>query len=310
MCSFQTCCGAEPTLSQQVHAGRCWGWRPLTAATSLLCLFSGACASTVDAETWHTMQADIVACIQGRKKQHTMQSTRITFHHFIFREVFCVFCHHGLQQNILAKLFCVIFVNCASFFWAKEQNQLRKITSNNRQGNISHKHSRMISSKKSRGIICVIHKSPMVNINFLVRIFCRHSWPFRLDAQGSKSFSPSPGPQKTHFWCGHPRTLYRKSLHWVFAPYTWFIWQGLNIQIVHNKGTCHAFLLHTKLPRILQAIISNGKELGVTDFQKYVLCRASRMPQICMRRSTVYCCVAQVPDIKKCEQESCMPVER
>ena len=31
------------------------------------------------------------------------------------------------------------------------------------------------------------------NINFLVRISCGHSCPLRPDAQGSKSFSPSPG---------------------------------------------------------------------------------------------------------------------
>ena len=34
------------------------------------------------------------------------------------------------------------------------------------------------------------------NINFLVRISRGHSWPLRPDAQGSKSFSPPPGPQE------------------------------------------------------------------------------------------------------------------
>ena len=35
-----------------------------------------------------------------------------------------------------------------------------------------------------------------ININFSVRISRGHSWPLRPDALGSKSFSPSPGPQK------------------------------------------------------------------------------------------------------------------
>ena len=35
-----------------------------------------------------------------------------------------------------------------------------------------------------------------ININFLVRISRGHSWPLRPDAQGSKSFSPPPGPQE------------------------------------------------------------------------------------------------------------------
>ena len=35
-----------------------------------------------------------------------------------------------------------------------------------------------------------------ININFSVRISCGHSWPLRLDAPGSKSFSPPSGPQE------------------------------------------------------------------------------------------------------------------
>ena len=35
-----------------------------------------------------------------------------------------------------------------------------------------------------------------ININSLVRISCRHFWPLRPDAQGSKSFSPHTGPQE------------------------------------------------------------------------------------------------------------------
>ena len=35
-----------------------------------------------------------------------------------------------------------------------------------------------------------------ININFLARISCRHSWPLRPNAPGSKSFSPPPGPQE------------------------------------------------------------------------------------------------------------------
>ena len=35
-----------------------------------------------------------------------------------------------------------------------------------------------------------------ININFLARISCGHFWPLRPNAQGSKSFSPPPGPQE------------------------------------------------------------------------------------------------------------------
>ena len=35
-----------------------------------------------------------------------------------------------------------------------------------------------------------------ININFLARISRGHSWPLRPNAQGSKSFSPPPGPQE------------------------------------------------------------------------------------------------------------------
>ena len=35
-----------------------------------------------------------------------------------------------------------------------------------------------------------------INTNFSVRISRGHSWPLRPDAPGSKSFSPSMGPQK------------------------------------------------------------------------------------------------------------------
>ena len=43
--------------------------------------------------------------------------------------------------------------------------------------------------------------------------FARTLLTLRLDAQGSKSFSPSPGPQenKDTFWCGRPRLSVRTS---------------------------------------------------------------------------------------------------
>ena len=39
------------------------------------------------------------------------------------------------------------------------------------------------------------------NINFSVQISCGRSWPLCLDGQGSKSFSPSAGPQENTLWC-------------------------------------------------------------------------------------------------------------
>ena len=60
-----------------------------------------------------------------------------------------------------------------------------------------------------------------------------HSWPFRPDAQGSKSFSPPPGPQENavfgvnvhDFRCGRPwperlstNFVKKKHLHWFLDP--------------------------------------------------------------------------------------------
>ena len=71
-----------------------------------------------------------------------------------------------------------------------------------------------------------------ININFLVRISRGHSWPLRPDAPGSKSFSPSPGPQKNalfgvdvhDFRCGRPwpegfsKNFVRKKFALIFWP--------------------------------------------------------------------------------------------
>ena len=76
-------------------------------------------------------------------------------------------------------------------------------------------------------------KKNSININFLVRISRGHSWPLRPDAQGSKSFSPPPGPQENalfgadvhDFRRGRPwpeglsKTLYKKAVcEDVWAP--------------------------------------------------------------------------------------------
>ena len=48
-----------------------------------------------------------------------------------------------------------------------------------------------------------------ININFSVRISCGHSWPLHPDAPGSKSFSPSPGPQKNALFGADVRNFRR-----------------------------------------------------------------------------------------------------
>ena len=88
--------------------------------------------------------------------------------------------------------------------------------------------------------------------------------PLRLDAQGSKSFSPPPGPQENalfgadvhDFWRGRPRFLARsprpegllkkfvqKSLRWFFGPY---------FRLFGILGLCHwpttSQLWHPKAP--------------------------------------------------------------
>ena len=87
----------------------------------------------------------------------------------------------------------------------------------------------------------VREKKSDINLNFLVRIFCGHSWPLRPDAQGSKSFSPPLGPQENalfgadvhDFRRGRPwpakgcrKALYKKSLHLFLAPIIrcWILW--------------------------------------------------------------------------------------
>ena len=71
-----------------------------------------------------------------------------------------------------------------------------------------------------------------ININFLARISCGHSWPLRPNAQGSKGFSPPPGPQENalfgadvhDFRRGRPwpegllKNFLQKSLRWFFCP--------------------------------------------------------------------------------------------
>ena len=74
-----------------------------------------------------------------------------------------------------------------------------------------------------------------ININFLVRISCGHSWPLRPNAQGSKSFSPPPGPQEIalsgadvhDFQRGRPwpeglsKNLVQKTFALIFWPPLW-----------------------------------------------------------------------------------------
>ena len=77
-----------------------------------------------------------------------------------------------------------------------------------------------------------------INLNFLVRISRGHSWPLRPDDPGSKSFSPSPGPQKNalfgadvhDFWRGRPwpegflkNFVQKKVCVYFFGPYLWML---------------------------------------------------------------------------------------
>ena len=48
--------------------------------------------------------------------------------------------------------------------------------------------------------VTVREEKNSININFLTRISHGHSWPLRPDAQGSKSFSPPPGPQENELF--------------------------------------------------------------------------------------------------------------
>ena len=93
----------------------------------------------------------------------TMQTSRITFHHFIFRICFCIFAS-WISTKILAKLFLRKFVgNVTSPLWGPNNTiNLVIIASNNCQGIILRRHFKMISSYNSQGINCVIHKSAMV----------------------------------------------------------------------------------------------------------------------------------------------------
>ena len=72
-----------------------------------------------------------------------------------------------------------------------------------------------------------------ININFLARISCGHSWPLTPECPGVKKFLPTTGGRRiTHFWVrtstifgadvhdpkGGWKTLYKKSLRWFFGP--------------------------------------------------------------------------------------------
>ena len=82
-----------------------------------------------------------------------------------------------------------------------------------------------------------------ININFLVRISSGHSWPLRPDDPGSKSFSPSPGPQKNalfgadvhDFWRGRPwpegflKNFVQKKFALIFWPLIKPFWAEVRI---------------------------------------------------------------------------------
>ena len=51
-----------------------------------------------------------------------------------------------------------------------------------------------------------------ININFLVWISCRHSWPLRPDARVKKFLPITGAAEKRTFWCGRPRFSVRTSM--------------------------------------------------------------------------------------------------
>ena len=52
-------------------------------------------------------------------------------------------------------------------------------------------------SNRDMYVVCNPSETIVLNISFLVRFSCKHSWLLRLDAQASKSFFPSQGRTKT-----------------------------------------------------------------------------------------------------------------
>ena len=93
---------------------------------------------------------------------HTIGNSRITFHHFIFRELFLVIVHLGLHRKILAELFLVICRISISCLTSSLQATYVIITSENCAGINFRKDFMGITSKYSRGINYVILAFRMV----------------------------------------------------------------------------------------------------------------------------------------------------
>ena len=68
-----------------------------------------------------TAVADLGLCRQWGCNEwgFAVQSHRITFHQFMFKELFLVFFASWISTKILVKLFCVILVNLTLLLWAK-----------------------------------------------------------------------------------------------------------------------------------------------------------------------------------------------
>ena len=88
-----------------------------------------------------------------------------------------------------------------------------------------------------------------ININFLVRISRGHSWPLRSDGQGSKSFSPPPGPQENALFgadvhdfrrgCPWPEGLSKNFVQKKFALIFWpHNWEVLDFHMFCFKLFC------------------------------------------------------------------------
>ena len=79
------------------------------------------CSTSTPVQKLALLRQSVLLCCLLRFS-HAMQSPRVAFHHFIFRELCLVSLASWISAKNLVKLFCVVLGGFTLLLWAKYQN--------------------------------------------------------------------------------------------------------------------------------------------------------------------------------------------